>query len=49
MTTWVLVALGVVFLAALTVFALIYTHTHPIEQENPWSPSDATSTTAPER
>lgn len=40
MPTWALVVLAVGFLAALTVFALIFTHAHPNEQEHPWQPDE---------
>ncbi len=48
MPTWALALLGVVFLVVLAAFALIFTRTHPIEQEDPWPTNDATSTRAPE-
>ena len=49
MPTWVLVLLGAAFLAAVWLLALAFTHTHPIEQEDPWPTNDATSTDAPEK
>jgi len=47
MPTWALALLLLAITTGMWVVALAYTH--PVEQENPWPPNDATSTDAPEK
>ena len=39
MQTWALALLLLAITAGMWLTALIYTHAHPTEQENPWQPS----------
>lgn len=40
MPPWALALLALGFLAATVAFALLFTRTHPTEQETPWQPDE---------